>query len=40
MNYLKRRGLGSSATGWRNGKNGLRHWGGAARGDEMKKIKK
>jgi hypothetical protein len=36
-NYLKRRGQGSSATGWHDGKNGSRRWAGVERGDEMKK---
>jgi hypothetical protein len=38
-NYLKRRGQGSGATGWRVGKNGSWHWTGLERGDEMKKTK-
>jgi hypothetical protein len=39
MNYLKRRRQGSGATGWRDGKNGLRRWAGVERGGEMKKKK-
>jgi hypothetical protein len=38
-NYLKRRGQGSGATGWRDGKNGSWRWAGVERGGEVKKKK-
>jgi hypothetical protein len=39
MNYLKRQGQGSDATGPAHWENGSRHWVGAVRGNEIKNKK-